>query len=106
MISCKLYQILYLIQKIYLRITFIIYFCKCRVTLSLSYDNLFLNDVCGGNHAMAKGRVEKIIKLAQGYFLDSATLGTKITLEIKEIKHTNHEFRLREKLACNPDCML
>lgn len=78
-----------------------------KVTLALSYDNLFLNNVCGGKHATAKQRVEKIVNLAQTYFLDSATLGTKITLEVKEIKHTNNEFKLRSGgVACDANCML
>ena len=78
-----------------------------RVTLSLSYDNLFLNTVCGGDHALAKRRVEKIISLAQTYFLDSDSLGTKITLVIEEIKHANHELMLRTSgISCNSDCTL
>lgn len=77
------------------------------MTLSLSYDNLFLNNVCGGNHATAKSRVEKIVSLAQTYFLDSTTLGTQITLDVKEIKHTNGEFKLRNSgVTCNTGCQL
>jgi hypothetical protein len=78
-----------------------------RVTLALAYDNLFLNNVCGGDHAVAKTRVEKIISLAQTYFLYSATLGTKITLVVKEIKHTNHELKLRSSgVTCDKRCQM
>ena len=79
----------------------------CRVTLSLRYDNLFLNGVCEGDHDKAKQRVEKIANLAQVYFHDSASLGTKITFDIKDINHTNHELRLRdENVSCDAICMM
>ena len=90
----------------YIKIAHLIYYIN-SVTLSLNYDNLFLNEVCEGDHEKAKRRVEKIISLAQTYFLDSETLGTKITLDMKEIKHANQELKLRESgVACNTRCIM
>ena len=88
---------------------FIYFVCVFRVTLALRYDNLFLENVCGRNHALAKTRVGKIIDLAQTYFLDSATLGTKITLKVKEIEHTDNVLKLRNPgvhVTCPTSCML
>ena len=73
----------------------------------MAYDNLFLKTVCAGEHAKAKSRVEKIVQLAQTYFDMSATLGTKINLKVKEIVHTNNEFKLRNSgVTCNTGCQL
>ena len=78
-----------------------------ELTLALAYDNLFLNNVCGGDHSKAKSRVKAVVALAQTYFLDSATLGTKITLNAKEIAHTNNALRLRvNSNTCNIQCTM
>ena len=66
------------------------------MTLSISYDNNFLNEVCGKDHKVAKSRAKAIVLLAQTYFKMSATLGTTITLKIKEIKHIDNKLRLRQ----------
>ena len=82
-------------------------FLSFSVSLSLSYDNLFVNGVCEGDHTKAKLRAEKIVNLAQVYFHDSESLGTNITLDIKEIEYTDHELRLREEnVECDSMCTL
>lgn len=78
-----------------------------RVTLSLSYDNFFLNEVCGGDHGKAKQRAAKIVELAQCHFRDFKGLGSSITLVVIEVKYINDELKLREKdVACNATCIL
>ena len=64
-----------------------------------SYDDLFLNEVCGGDHDLAKSRVEKIVSLAQAYYMDETTLGTKVYFDIKEIcrKFCNIFYFIKEK---------
>ena len=74
--------------------------------MSIKYDNLFLNEVCGGDHELAKSRVEKIVSLAQGYYLDSNTLGTKVYLSIQAIEHVEAELRLRAGGWCDKACIL
>ena len=66
------------------------------MTLSIKYDNNFLNQVCGKDKSVAKKRVAKVVELAQAYFKMSATLGTTIYLNIKEIAHINDGLRLRQ----------
>lgn len=66
------------------------------VTLAIGYDNNFLKEVGGGDKTKAKKRVKEVVALAQTYFLMSATLGTKITLKVKEIKHVNAALILRQ----------
>ena len=66
------------------------------MTLAIGYDNNFLKVVGGGDKAKAKKRVKEVVALAQAYFLMSATLGTKITLKVKEIKHVNAALMLRQ----------
>ena len=81
-----------------------------RITMSVKYDNLFLYEVCGGDHDLAKSRVEKIVALAQAYYLDVETLGTKVYLSIEEIGHVNAELKLTKwgewPSFCDTGCIL
>jgi len=80
------------------------------VTMSVSYDDLFLNEVCGGDHDLAKSRVEKIVSLAQAYYMDETTLGTKVYFSVKEIGHVPYQLKLSKYgdgwPPCNTGCVL
>ena len=76
------------------------------MTLFLNYDNLFLNNVCGGNHQCATEKVRMIIAIAQTYFLKTNILGMRIDLKVIEVRHTDGDFRLRQSGACDPQCTL
>ena len=75
------------------------------VSIALRYDNLFLNNIGGGDHSVAKSRAREIVTLAQPYF-KLAALGTTITLEVTSVKYVNTEARLRGSAACNVGCTL
>ena len=88
----------------------IIHSHQYRVTMSVSYDDLFLNEVCGGDHNLAKSRVEKIVSLAQAYYMDETTLGTKVYFDVKEIDHVPYQLKLSKYgdglPPCNTGCVL
>ena len=77
-----------------------------RVSVALRYDNLFLNNVCGGDHVVAKARAEELLDLAEAFFKMSAALGATVELDIVNIKHVNSEFRLTNGASCNQGCAL
>ena len=78
-----------------------------RLTISVQYDNLFLQNVAGGSHPQAKRRVSEIVDLAKPYFQNpKGSLGYDINLNLKEIKHIDNEFRLRTFVACDGECKL
>ena len=80
--------------------------------MSVKYDDLFLNEVCGGDHDLAKSRVEKIVALAQGYYMDESVLETKVYFSVKEIGHAGNGVQLRLSKygsyynPCNTGCVL
>ena len=76
------------------------------LTISIKYDNLFLRHAAGSKHRAARRKVKEIVHLAQPYFLRSRELGTRINLQVKEIKHVNDRLRLRDSDKCKPDCQM
>jgi len=77
------------------------------VTIALKYDNLFLQNTCGGDHTVAKARAREIVTLAQAFYKDSTTLGSTITLSITSIKHVDASIRLvNSGTTCGPDCTI
>jgi len=67
-----------------------------EMTLAIGYDTNFLKEVGGGKKSKAIKRVKEVVALAQAYFLMSATLGTKITLTVKEIVPVNAALTLSQ----------
>ena len=65
----------------------------CRVTLSIRYDTLFLQNVAGGDHAKAKTRVHSVVNLARPYF-KWASLGNDVSLKILDIDYVNDYLQL------------
>ena len=65
----------------------------CRVTLSIRYDTLFLQNVAGGDHAKAKTRVHSVVNLARPYF-KWASLGNEVSLKILDIAYVNEYLQL------------
>merc|ERR1711990_102564 len=77
------------------------------VSIALRYDNLFLQNTCGGDHTVAQARAREIVTLAQAFYRDSATLGTTITLGITSIKHVDASLRLvNVGTTCGPSCTM
>jgi len=76
-----------------------------RLSVALRYDNLYLNNVCNGDHNLAKARAREIINLAQNFYRNPA-LGTRIELDITSIKYVNTDARLRRGAACDVGCTL
>merc|ERR1712241_1523767 len=77
------------------------------LTIALKYDNLFLQNICGGSHSVAKARAREIVTLAQAFYKDSATLGSTITLNVTSIKHVDASLRLSNSgTNCGPDCTI
>lgn len=75
------------------------------VSIALRYDNLFLTNTCGGNHALAVSRAREVVTLAQSYFRDPA-LGTTIELDVRSVKHVDTVARLTDGAVCGVDCTL
>ena len=71
------------------------------LSLSVTYDTPFLNNVCEGDHECAVNKVDTIITIAETYFQAPEKLGTKIDLDIKEIKYTDTVLRLRYDGPCD-----
>ena len=65
-----------------------------RLTLSLRYDRLFLENVCEGDHECALNNVYVIVTLANTYYQAPDALGTRIFFIIKEIDYIDDNFRL------------
>ena len=65
-----------------------------RLTMSLRYDSLFLENVCAGNHECAMDKVVTIATLAETYYQAPDALGTKVTFFVTEINHARTEMRL------------
>ena len=65
----------------------------CRVTLSIRYDNYFLQNVAGGSHATAKTKVHSVVNLARPYF-KWASLGNEVSLKILDIGYVDEYLRL------------
>ena len=70
------------------------------LTLSLTYDSLFLKNVCDGDHECAVSKIDTIVTIAETYYQAPDKLGTKIDLIIKEINYTDTELRL--EFCCVP----
>merc|ERR1711981_748543 len=70
-----------------------------NVTLSIMYDNNFLNNVCSKDKNTAKKRVQKVVDLAQTYFKISKALGAVIYLNVKQIAHINDVLKLTQGSA-------
>ena len=68
-----------------------------RLTLSLRYDKLFLDNVAKGSHADAKTRIHSVVNLARTYF-QWPSLGSKISLKILDIEYVDTILQL----ASNP----
>lgn len=69
------------------------YLIFCRITLSIRYDNLFLQNVAGGSHATAKTKVHSVVNLARPYF-KWASLGNEVSLKILDIAYVNENLQL------------
>ena len=67
----------------------------CRVTLSIRYDKLFLENVANGNHKDAKTRVHSVINLARPYF-QWPSLGSKVSLKILDIDYVPEYLQLSD----------
>ena len=65
-----------------------------RLTMSLRYDSLFLENVCAGNHECAMDKVATIATLAETYYQAPDALGTKVDFIVKEINHAKTKMRL------------
>ena len=65
-----------------------------RLTMSLRYDSLFLENVCAGNHECAVEKVDTIVTLAETYYQAPDALGTKVDFIVKEINHARTKMRL------------
>ena len=65
-----------------------------RLTMSLRYDSLFLENVCAGNHECAVEKVDTIVTLAETYYQAPDALGTKVNFIVKEINHVNNNLTL------------
>ena len=75
----------------------------------MRYDNLFLNDLCSGNHTLAKSRTEEIVLISQNFFNMANALGTTIALDILNVKHVDTTARLRstsQGATCDVDCTM
>ena len=80
------------------------------MTLSIKYDNRFLNNVCNGKTNVAYWRVRDIVTMAETYFKMEKKLGTKVTFDIVEIGHVNEDLSLYELCkgcpGCDADCKM
>ena len=69
-----------------------------HVSLSLHYDNFFLQCAGKGNHQRAKNKIHQIVNRASSMFGSPMwQLGHKISLRVKEISHVNENLQLRGK---------
>ena len=66
-----------------------------RLTLSLRYDRLFLENVCEGDHECAVNNVYVIVTLANTFYQAPDALGTRVFFSVKEIDFIDDNFRLR-----------
>ena len=67
-----------------------------RLTLSLRYDRLFLENVCGGDHECAVNNVYVIVTLANTFYQAPDALGTRVFFNVKEIDYVDAKLRLRD----------
>ena len=81
------------ISNKFLRAFKVTYFIFCRITLSIRYDNLFLQNVAGGDHAKAKTKVHSVVNLARPYF-KWASLGNEVSLKILDIAYVKQNLQL------------
>ena len=62
--------------------------------------------MANGNNEEARKKVNQIVDLARPLFEDPKyKLATKISLDVKEIKMTNDDFRLRTLEGCKETCV-
>ena len=66
-----------------------------RLTLSIRYDSLFLENLCGGDHECAVNNVYVIVTLANTFYQTPDQLGTRVFFDIKEIDYVDAKLRLR-----------
>ena len=70
-------------------------FYIARITLSLHYDRLFLQNVAGNDRTRAQRKIREIVNLAGPVFKSqSYRLGHQITLQEVDIGYVNDNFRL------------
>ena len=66
-----------------------------RITLSIRYDSLFLENLCGGDHDCAVNNVYVIVTLANTFYQAPEVLGTRVFFNVKEISYVDAKLRLR-----------
>ena len=66
-----------------------------RLTLSIRYDSLFLENLCGGDHECAVNNVYVIVTLANTFYQTPDQLGTRVLFDVKEIDYVDAKLRLR-----------
>ena len=67
-----------------------------RLTLSIRYDSLFLENVCDGDHECAVNNVYVIVTLANTFYQAPDALGTRVFFNVKEIDYVDAKLRLRD----------
>jgi len=65
------------------------------LTLSIRYDTLFLENLCGGDHECAVNNVYVIVSLANTFYQTPDALGTRVFFNVKEIDYFDAKLRLR-----------
>ena len=68
-----------------------------RLTLSIRYDSLFLENLCGGDHECAVNNVYVIVTLANTFYQAPDALGTRVFFNVKEIDYVDAKLRLRDE---------
>ena len=93
----KKIEILFRVNRIRSSYRYRMIYIFFRLTLSIRYDSLFLENVCGGDHDCAKNYVYVIVALASTYYQAPDALGTRVFFNIKEIDYVDAKLRLRSE---------